>query len=98
MAGRRVCSRADPGLVAEPDLYVAARDALLVRDRVQTGGESFLKVSTAPSACAWWLGRADSLRYPMRRSSRLSVCLATITRRPSQSHWHRSITRQRTTP
>jgi hypothetical protein len=34
----------------------------------------------------------------MARSSRLSVCLATLTRNASHSHWHRSTSRQRTTP
>jgi len=41
---------ADPGLVAEPDLYVAAVDALLARDLVQARGETFLKASITPSA------------------------------------------------
>jgi|Tabmets4t2r2_1033128.scaffolds.fasta_scaffold63757_1 hypothetical protein len=34
----------------------------------------------------------------MARSSRLSVCLATVTLNVSNSHWHRSMIRQRTTP
>jgi hypothetical protein len=34
----------------------------------------------------------------MARSSRLRVCLATVTRNSSQTHWHRSTSRQRTTP
>src|ERR1700730_9655615 len=34
----------------------------------------------------------------MARSSRLSVCLAMPTRNSSQIHWHRSTSRQRTTP
>lgn len=42
----------DAGFVAEPDLYVTGRDALVLRDRVQTGGELFLKSSIAPAACA----------------------------------------------
>ncbi len=42
----------DPRFVAEPALYVAGRDALVLRDRVQTGGETFLKSSIAPTACA----------------------------------------------
>jgi hypothetical protein len=53
---------ADPRLVAEPDLYVGGLDALLARDLVQARGEFFLKASIAPAACAWWRGRADSLR------------------------------------
>ena len=42
----------DAGFVAEPDLYVAGIDAVFARDRVQLGGEVFLKASMAPSACA----------------------------------------------
>jgi len=34
----------------------------------------------------------------MARNSRLSVCLATVTRNSSNSHWQRSMIRQRTTP
>ena len=36
----------------EPDLYVGAIDAAVARDLVQNGRETFLKCSTAPSACA----------------------------------------------
>ena len=89
---------ADAGFVGEPDFYGIAPEALCARDRVQAGGETFLKASIAPSACAWWRGRADSLRYPIARSSRLSVCLATLTWNSSHSHWQRSTIRQRTTP
>jgi hypothetical protein len=53
---------ADAGFVGEPDFYCVAVDALLARDRLQTGGEAFLKSSIAPAACAWWRGRAESLR------------------------------------
>jgi hypothetical protein len=53
---------ADAGLVGEPDFYCVAVDALLARDRLQTGREAFLKSSIAPAACAWWRGRAESLR------------------------------------
>ncbi len=52
----------DTGLVAEPDLQVGRINARLARDLVQTGREAFLKASTAPSAWAWWRGRAESLR------------------------------------
>jgi hypothetical protein len=38
---------ADAGLVGEPDFYCVAVDALLARDRLQTGGEAFLKSSIA---------------------------------------------------
>ncbi len=41
---------ADPCLVAEPDLYIAAIDALLACDLLQARGETFLKASIAPSA------------------------------------------------
>jgi hypothetical protein len=40
---------ADAGLVGKPDFYRAAVDALLARDRLQTGGEAFLKSSIAPA-------------------------------------------------
>ena len=43
---------ADPGFVAEPDLYVGDVDALIASDLVQHGWEAFLKHSMAPSACA----------------------------------------------
>ena len=44
---------ADPGLVGEPDLYALAADTLRAPDRVQARGETFLKASIAPCACAW---------------------------------------------
>ena len=53
---------ANAGLVGKPDFYRVAIDALLARDRLQTGGKAFLKSSIAPAACAWWRGRAESLR------------------------------------
>jgi len=53
---------ANAGLVAEPDFEASGVDGLLARDLVQTGCEAVLKRSIAPSACAWWRGRADSLR------------------------------------
>ena len=53
---------ADTSLVCKPDFYLVAVDRLLARDCVQTRGEVFLKVSIAPTACAWWRGRAESLR------------------------------------
>jgi len=43
---------ADPGFISEPDFYVGGRNALLVGNGFQAGGETFLKSSTAPSACA----------------------------------------------
>ena len=53
---------ADPSLIRKPDFYLVAVDRLLARDCVQASGEVFLKSSIAPSACAWWRGRAESLR------------------------------------
>jgi len=53
---------ADTSLICEPDLYLVDVDRLLARDCVQARGEVFLKSSIAPSACAWWRGRAESLR------------------------------------
>ena len=38
------------------------------------------------------------LAKPSARSSRASVCLDTVSPNSSRTHWHRSITRQRTTP
>ena len=43
---------ADARLVREPYLYGAGIDALLARDFVQAPGETFLKSSMAPAACA----------------------------------------------
>jgi hypothetical protein len=51
-AAGEVVLLADPGLIAEPDLYVGRIDALVARDLVQNGGKTFLKCSIAPSACA----------------------------------------------
>ncbi len=41
---------ADPGLVSEPDLYVAGIECALARDRRQRLGPAFLKSSIAPDA------------------------------------------------
>jgi hypothetical protein len=43
---------ADTRLIGEPYFYRVAVDSLLARDCVQAGGETFLKLSIAPSACA----------------------------------------------
>ena len=43
---------ADPRLVGEPDLYGVGSDALLARDLLQAGRETFLKSSIAPAAWA----------------------------------------------
>jgi hypothetical protein len=61
-AARDFVLLADAGLVGKPDFYRVAVDALRARDRFQTRREAFLKSSIAPSACAWWRGRAESLR------------------------------------
>ena len=88
---------ADTSLVLEPDFYPGCIEVLLTRDCLQARGEVFLKSSITPSTCAWWRGRAESLRYPRARSSRLSVCLAMVMRNSSNIHCARSISRQRTT-
>ena len=51
-APRDLVLLADACLVGEPDLYALRCDALLLRNRVQAGGEAFLKSSIAPSAWA----------------------------------------------
>ena len=43
---------ADPGLVTEPDLYVAGIEPALARDRRQRRWPAFLKSSMAPAAWA----------------------------------------------
>ena len=50
------------GLVGEPDLYRGGLDPLLACDLLQLGGEDLSKSAIAPSAWAWWRGRADSFR------------------------------------
>jgi hypothetical protein len=71
--GRRPCAApgpaagylvllADPGLVTEPDLYVGGIEIMRLGNCLQTVRPVFLNVSIAPAACAWWRGRADSLR------------------------------------
>jgi hypothetical protein len=52
-AARDLVLLADTRLVGEPDLYTLRREALLLCDCVQAGGEAFLKSSIAPSAWAW---------------------------------------------
>lgn len=41
-----------PGLISEPDFDISEGDVFLSGDFFQAGGETFLKSSTAPSACA----------------------------------------------
>ena len=81
---------ADPSFVGEPHLYRAKLDPLLACDVRNGCRECFLKSSMAPRAWAWWRGRAESLRKPTSRSSRLKVCLATNGQkdgtRPSPRH------------
>jgi hypothetical protein len=52
----------DTSLVGEPDFYRVAVERLRARDFFQAQWEAFLKSSIAPCACAWWRGRAESLR------------------------------------
>jgi hypothetical protein len=87
----------DAGLVLEPDFYLCAA-SMVGRNLVHEVGEAFLKSAAASSSCAWWRGRAESLRNPMRRNSRLSVCLEIETWNSSKTHCATSIRRQRTTP
>jgi hypothetical protein len=54
--------QANARFVREPDLFCASFKALRARDARQRGGEVSLNASMAPSACAWWRARADSLR------------------------------------
>ena len=85
------------GFILPPDFYgFACR--LKGGDLVQAGGEVFLNASSASVSWAWWRGRADSLRNPMARNSRLSVCLLIDRRNSSNSHCAKSTRRQRTTP
>ena len=43
---------ADTRLVSEPDFYLVAVERFLTGDCIQAGGETFLKSSITPSACA----------------------------------------------
>jgi hypothetical protein len=43
---------ADTSLVREPYFYLVAVERFLTGDCIQAGGETFLKSSTTPSACA----------------------------------------------
>src|ERR1700747_252992 len=84
-------------LVLPPQLYGrSSREA--AGDARQTRGEAFLK--SAMSSVFWplWRGRAESLRKPRARISRLSDCLEMDKPNSSHTHCARSISRQRTTP
>jgi len=85
-------------LVLLPDPGFMLACGFVLRDLRQPRREAFLKVATASASWAWWRGRADSLRKPIARNSRLSVCVLIETRNSSWSHCIRSISRQRTTP
>jgi hypothetical protein len=87
----------DPRFVLPPDFYDFARRPLC-RDFVEGDREFFLKVSNASASCAWWRGRADNLRNPMARSSRLSVCTLMDVRNSSNTHCAKSTSRHLTTP
>jgi len=65
---------ADAGFVLEPEFDLYARFETFA-DRCDLGREVFLKASTANSFCAWWRGRAESLRKPIALSSRPDVVL-----------------------
>src|SRR5216684_359395 len=88
---------ADPSLVLKPDFYRLARRVAL-GDLIEALGEVFLNAARASASWAWCRGRADSLRKPRARNSRLSVCLLIEMRNSSKTHCARSISRQRTTP
>ncbi len=49
------------GFVLEPDLYALALGGAR-RELCQRGGEVFLNAVSVSGSCAWWRGRADSLR------------------------------------
>jgi len=66
----------------------SGREAL--PDLCQHGGEVFSNPAIAPSAWAWWRGRADSLRRPGARNSRLGVCGLSVTSNVLCSHVTRS--------
>ena len=52
---------ADPGFVLEPDLYRCCWWEAIADFR-HAGGEVFLNAIIASGSCAWWRGRAVSLR------------------------------------
>src|SRR5258708_20258425 len=85
----------DPGLVLEPDLYRLARRVAL-GDLVEAGGEVFLNAARASASWAWCRGRADSLRKPRARNSRLSVCFLIEMPNSSNTHCARSTNPQPT--
>src|SRR3954451_12347448 len=70
---------ADARLVLEPDLYRLAWGRT-PGDFVQAGEEVFLNSVTASPSWAWLRGRADNLRKPRARSSRLSGASAKLLR------------------
>jgi len=77
----------DPGFILPPDFYVGVgREPS--PDRLQLGGEVFLKSSTANSFCPRWRGRAVSLQNPNARSWRPTV--VSSSEMPYSSHIHRA--------
>jgi hypothetical protein len=48
-AARDLIFLPDPGLIREPDFYLAWIDARLLGNFLQAGGKAFLKSSIAPS-------------------------------------------------
>src|SRR5260370_4711827 len=81
---------ADPGVVLKPDLYRLAR-CVALGDLVEALGEVFLNAARASASWAWCRGRADSLRNPRARNSRLSVCLLIEMWNSSNTHFVMSI-------
>jgi len=61
-AARDLVLLADAGFILEPDFYLVRLDTFFARDFLQAVWETFLKSSITPCACAWWRGRAESLR------------------------------------
>src|SRR6476660_7573318 len=74
-----------PSFAFKPNLYRLAR-SLFCGCLLHEGEKVFLKPPAAPPSSACWRGRAESLRKPICRSSRLSVGLEIETRNSSKSH------------
>ena len=85
------------GFILEPNLYWRiGRQGLA--DLRHTGGEVFLKSSSAHWFCAWWRGREVILTKFMARSIRPTLLSSMETSNSCQSQCRRSTNRQRTTP
>ena len=85
------------GLVLEPNLYGCIGGQGLA-DLCHTGGEVFLKSSSAHPFWARWRGRAVILTKFMARSIRPTLLSSMETANSCQIQCRRSINRQRTTP